>query len=204
MKFLRRIVICLLMLSLLSQLIGMAFAAKYQYPNDWSKNALKFAVENGILAGDEKNNLRPKDNITRAEMAAVLVRLLGAKNKADISKYTDVSKRAWYYKELSAAVACGIFSGATSTKMLPNQPITREQALVVICRAFGIVSADRTAYKEFSDKGRISAYARDSISAMKALGLVSGYKDGTFGPKKSITRAEVAQTFKNLVEFLVK
>ncbi|MBE6984735.1 MAG: hypothetical protein E7434_03820 [Ruminococcaceae bacterium] len=184
----------------LSLLLNVAATEKYTFPNDWSKDALKFAVENEILAGDENYDLKPKENITRAEMAAVLVRLLAARKQADLSGYDDISANAWYYEELSAAVACGIFGGVSATKMQPNQPITREQAVVVICRAFGIVSTERDTYKEFSDKNKISAYARDSVSAMKHLGLVDGYHDGTFGPKRSITRAEVAQLLYNIFD----
>ena len=81
---------------------------EYVYPDDWSRDALMFAVENGILAGDENHNLNPRSNITRAEMAAVLVRLLGATQETSLSALTDVLEGAWYVKELSAAVKAGI------------------------------------------------------------------------------------------------
>lgn len=173
---------------------------EYIYPNDWSRNALIFAVENGIFKGDKDRNLNPDQNITRAEMAAVLVRLLGATETTSLSAFADVSSTAWYYGELSAAVACGIFGGTSANAMQPNQPITREQAVVVLCRAFGIVSNNFEAYKEFSDKGSVSAFARDSVSAMRVRGFVNGYSDGSFQPKKSITRAEVAQLLYNIFD----
>lgn len=179
-------------------LLGTAHAAKlptdeYTFPNDWSHDALVFAVENGILAGDENRDLRPQDSITRAEMAAVLVRLLGAWETADLSAYHDVSANAWYEKELSAAVAAGIFGGLSADTMAPEAPITREQAMVVLCRAFGVVSENRTAYLDFTDGKQVSAYARDCVSAMKEMGMANGYSDGSLNPQGSITRAEVAQ-----------
>ena len=147
---------------------------EYEYPDDWSRPALVFTVENGILAGDENHNLNPGKNITRAEMAAVLVRLLGAKEAADLSAFTDLEKDAWYMTELAAAVKAGIFGGVSATSMQPNAPITREQAVVVLSRAFGIVSGDRTAYKNFSDGSQVSPYARDALSAMREMGLANG------------------------------
>ena len=173
---------------------------EYEYPDDWSRPALMFAVENGVLAGDENHNLKPQANITRAEMAAVLVRLLGATEECDLSAYKDVQEGAWYYRELSIAVNAGIFGGVSATSMQPNNPITREQAIVVLSRAFGIVDLNRTAYKEFSDNSSVSAYARDALSAMKAQGLANGYSDGSFHPQSSITRAEVAQLLFNLFD----
>lgn len=197
-SLLRIIAVCLL----LATLTGVVCAAPegYAFPDDWSCEALIFAVENGVLYGDKHNDLRPKANITRAEMAAVLVRLLGAGEQADLSGFTDVDPDAWYYRELSAAVASGIFSGISSTQMAPNAPITREQAVTVICRAFGIVAQERTA--NFRDMASVSSYAKDHVSAMAALGYVKGYSDGTFQPKKSITRAEVAQLIYQLFDVI--
>ena len=173
---------------------------QYEYPNDWSRPALVFAVENGVLAGDENHNLHPTANITRAEMAAVLVRLLGATEPCDLSAYKDVEPTAWYCKELSCAVNAGIFGGVSATSMQPNHPITREQAIVVLSRAFGITDLSRETYKDFTDSRDVSAWARDALSAMKKQGLANGYEDGSFHPQSSITRAEVAQLLFNLFD----
>lgn len=167
----------------------------YEFPNDWSREALIFAVDNGIYCGDPSGDLLPKEDITRAEMASALVRLLGAEETADLSAYLDVYDGAWYLSALSAAVRAGIFSGITATSMAPNRPITREQAAAVLCRAFGIVSDDRSAYTAFTDAKLVSAYARDAVSALYSRGILRGYPDGSFRPADCITRAEVAQLF---------
>ena len=171
----------------------------YDIPDNWSHDALVFAVENDILRGDEHQKLNPQKNITRAEMAAVLVRLLGATDRGDLSTFPDAEPDAWYYAELSAAFASGIFGGSDG-KMLPNAPITREQAAVVLCRAFGIVSGNRNAYTSFSDGKKVSAYACDSVSALKEQGLMNGYEDGSLRPQSHITRAEIAQLLYNILD----
>lgn len=169
-------------------------------PNDWSREAMEFVTEHGIYHGDRTGALRPHENITRAETAAVLVRLLGAHERVSLSAYTDVNANAWYASELSSAVASGIFGGVSATQMQPDAPITREQAAVVLSRAFGIVSDDRTAYTAFSDAGSVSAYARDAVSALYARDILHGYPDGSFRPSASVTRAEVAQLLFNLFD----
>jgi len=173
---------------------------EYVYPDDWSRPALMFAVENGIFKGDANFNLNPGKNITRAEMAAVLTRLLNATGSADLSVFTDVDPNAWYCTELSAAVAAGIFNGTSATTIAPTVPITREQAMVVLSRAFGIATVNSEAYTQFSDGDTVSEYARFAVGAMKELGLVNGYSDGSVKPKKTITRAEVAQLLFNLFD----
>lgn len=199
MKKICRLVALLLCVSLL---LGICAAAgeDYVYPDDWSRDALIFAVENGVLKGDSDKQLYPERNITRAEMAAMLVRLLGATETADLSSYTDVEADAWYVEELSASVACGVFTGVSATQMQPDQFITREQAVVVLCRAFGIVSENTEEWSHFNDGDQVALYARDSVSAMAELGLMSGYSDGTFGPKRNITRAETAQLIYNIFD----
>lgn len=195
-----RLLASVLVLScLLTVYAAAAPVTDYEFPDDWSREALIFAVENDILRGDGHRQLNPKHNITRAEMAAVLVRLLGAGEKGDLSAFPDVNPAAWYYGELSAAYASGIFVGSGG-KMLPNEPITREQAAVTLCRAFGIVSENRSAYTGFSDGARVSSYARDSISALRERGLMNGYTDGSVRPKAYITRAEVAQLLYNILD----
>lgn len=57
----------------------------YTFPDNWAREPLMFAVRNGILQGRGDYNLDPTGRTTRAEMAAMLVRLLGAKEQGDLS-----------------------------------------------------------------------------------------------------------------------
>lgn len=175
----------------------------YDYPDDWSREALMFAVQNNILRGDQYHRLNPEKYITRAEMAAILVRMLGACGSADLSAFRDVDTSDWYCSELSAAVAAGIFTGSSATKMEPNAFLTREQAVVVLARSFGIADTDRNYYTKFNDSEDITPYARDAVSAMAKQGLLSGYQDGGVHPRSSITRAEIAQLIFNLFDCIV-
>ncbi len=175
----------------------------FVYPDDWSHDAMVFVAENGIMTGDEHNQLNPKDNMTRAQMAAVLVRLLAATKPGNLTAFKDALPSAWYYSELSTAHAIGVFSGVSDTSMQPNAPITREQTAVVLCRAFGILSEERTTYQKFTDGQKVMSYSRDAVSAMVALDVVRGYEDNSFRPGGYITRAEVAQMIYNLFDALV-
>ena len=47
----------------------------YEFPTNWSHDAMVFAVENGILRGDQNHNLNAEQPITRAELAAVPARV---------------------------------------------------------------------------------------------------------------------------------
>ena len=54
------------------------------FPTGWSKPAMEAAVNNGLLVGIGGGEIGPQKNLTRAEMASVMVRAFGAETYADI------------------------------------------------------------------------------------------------------------------------
>ena len=104
----------------------------------WYQAALDFARDHRILLGDPSGNMMPNDNATRAQMAAMLVRVFGCTAGKDIAHLTDVSTTAWYYSELSTAAQMNIFNGYGDGTMGPNRSITRQEAMIVIARAFAV------------------------------------------------------------------
>lgn len=171
-----------------------AFAAEFtDMPEGEQRAALEYAVENGILKGDG-NRLYPERSITRAEMAAVLVRALGLSDKADISGFSDVKPDDWYYETMEAAVAAGIFEGDGS-RLLPQDNITREQAFAVVARAYAIEGNGDLSV--FGDGADIADWARVSAEALLANGVISD-KNKELRPKVLLTRAEAAQLLYNI------
>lgn len=191
--------LCVLLLAQAGAENARAADARYDGLTGWSREAMIFAVEHGILYGKEHGNLAPGDRTTRAEAAAIMVRLLGAPPGGSLSGFSDVKPGAWYVGELSAAVQLGILYGTGASSMEPDAPITREQTFAVLVRTFGLRPRDPEAGCQYTDWGAVSAYARPAVSALLELGCVSGYPDGTVRPKGDITREELAQI---LYEFL--
>ena len=167
------------------------------FPTDWSASAMSQAVENGLLGGYD-GKILPKGALTRAEMATIINRAFGATQKADLSGYTDVASDAWYYGDMAKAVKMGTFVGAGAGKLNPSQQITREEAFVVLARAFEVGTADAQSLAAYSDAAEVSEWARQAVAAMVAEGYVSGF-DGKLSPKATITRAEFAAIMSKMV-----
>ncbi|MBQ7898207.1 MAG: S-layer homology domain-containing protein [Clostridia bacterium] len=165
-------------------------------PNDWSTAALQSAVDNGLLQGTD-NKLLPKNNLTRAQMATILVRALGATESADISSFTDVPKNAWYYNNMAIAFKMNIFRGDGAGKMNPDANITRQEAFVVLARAYNLTTSDYTSLSKFKDADKIASWAKPELAALVKAGYVAG-SNGMLNPLSSITRAEFAQVMYNL------
>lgn len=171
----------------------------YTFPDNWAAEPLKFAVRHGILEGHGDYNLAPTGKTTRAEMAAMLVRLMKAPLSGDLSGYSDINPNAWYCEELATAVDMGIFNGVTDTLMAPKRYITRQEAFTVLARAFGLEPQDPAAYEVFSDSNRVKPFAQEAVSALYELGCVSGYENNCVKPTAYITRQEVAALFYKLL-----
>ena len=166
----------------------------------WAYEALAWAVDNGVLVGTSEDKLNPDGYLTRAQMAAMIDRLFNTYKSADISRYTDVPRGSWHHDYIAQAVHMGTFAGYSSSRMGPNENITREQAMVVLARTVCLSSAGNSALARFPDRNQVGAWAADAVSAMVERGYVSGYRDGRLNPKGQITRAEMAQIMSNIFQ----
>lgn len=168
------------------------------FPNDWSTEAFKAAVENGLIMGRGNNEIVPYGILTRAEMAAIINRAFGANKTAPISQYNDVSVSDWYYSEMGKAVKMQTFTGVSDTEMMPDAYITRQEAFTVVARAMVISNSDHSVLDKFIDKSDIADWALDSMAAMAENGYINGNEMGEVKPLDYITRAEFAQMMYNM------
>ena len=176
-----------------------AFAASPEdftdFPTDWSAAGLRSAVQNGLLNGSN-GQINSSGLLIRAQMAAIVNRAFAARKTADLSVYSDANTSAWYYNDLKLAVAMRTFQGANG-KLNPEAPITREEAFVVLARAFALESGDTSVLNNYTDGASVSAWARSSVAALIENGYVNG-ANGKLNPKNSITRAEFAKVISEM------
>ena len=166
----------------------------------WYSEAVSAAVDNGLLYGKGNGIIDPNGNLTRAEMAAIINRAFGCYKTADISQYKDAAKSAWYYKDVALAVQMGTYNGRSGSSMAPDAPITRQEAMTVAARALELDydAYAKTDLSQFSDRGRISDWALPYVRAMVGAGYIHGRTSG-LAPQDTITRAEFAQIFYNII-----
>ena len=163
----------------------------------WARPGLELAVEYGILNG-AGGKIMPFGNVTRAQMAAIINKVMGATVTADLSAYTDVNPNAWYYTDMAKAVHLGIFNGS-SGKLSPNANITREQVCVVLANALNLPTVEQSTLEKYSDGKSVNLWAKDAMAAMVASGYMNG-KNGWLKPQDSLTRAELAAIMNNMVQ----
>ncbi len=198
----KKIACFLAVFMVISSTSGYAFAANFEdMPTDWSTPALEAAVANGLLKGDD-GKIMPKAFLTRAQMATIVNRAFGTTEKASLKQFNDVATTAWYHDDMAKAVHMEAFKGS-GNQLNPDNNITRQEAFVVLARAFKMSTTDTKVLNQFSDKNMVSSWAEEGIAALVANGYVSG-SDGKLNPTQNITRAEFAQIMYNLVKTYVK
>lgn len=167
------------------------------YPNKWHYQAISYAYENGLVKGMETYEFWPEWHMDRAMFVTVLARIA----EIDQSQYTecpftDVASNRYYYSSVAWAAENGIVKGITETEFCPGEKVTREQAIVFISRFISLYQLELPDVEDpgesYTDLQDAHKYAQPEIEAMRLKGLAKGYKDGTFLPENTLTRAEAA------------
>ncbi|MGE7950026.1 S-layer homology domain-containing protein [Lysinibacillus sp. NPDC093688] len=86
---------------------------------------IKKFYEAGIISG-YGNYMSPKSNVTRGELAKILVNTFNLKMNGNGIPFKDVKSSNIFYKEIQILASNGITVGANGNFM-PNEPVTREQ-----------------------------------------------------------------------------
>ena len=184
-----------------SQAYAAASADYSDMPQNWSKEAMEFAVKNNFITGVGENKIAPKAALTRAQLAAILSRVMqtGAGDVSVLDSFTDADKNAWYAGAMAKAVELNIFYG-DGDSIYPDRPVTRQELFTILVRAFSVTGGDESTLASYNDAGSISSWAKAAISAMIAQGYASGYEDKTLRPAQQVTREEFAQLLHRMRE----
>ena len=142
------------------------------------------------VQGYPDGTVKPAGSITRAEVAAVLFRLMDADSRSlyysTASGFRDVDSTKWYNTYVATLNNAGVITDSRTGYFRPNDAITRAELAAMLAQ----FAEKKSAAIYFSD---ISAgyWAANAIALTANLGWINGYPDGTFGPDKTVTRAEL-------------
>ncbi|MFA7674123.1 MAG: S-layer homology domain-containing protein [Clostridia bacterium] len=92
--------------------------------SDWALSFISKGYETGMIKGDDGGLLRPKSDISRAEMAALLVRALGLPlYTGNISRFSDVAGDDWFGQYVTTAYIYGIMAGTDMRVFSPYSTV---------------------------------------------------------------------------------
>ena len=102
--------------------------------------------------------------------------------------FSDMGSARWAVAAVDFLYENGVVSGTGAGTYSPQEPITRGSFLVMLDQAFSFPSAGGYSFPDVP----ANAYYADAVQKAYALGIASGYPDGTFRPDEAITRAGAA------------
>ncbi|TVY03119.1 S-layer homology domain-containing protein [Cohnella terricola] len=170
----------------------------------WAEASIKLAAAKGIVGGYTGGTFKPKGEVTRAEFAVMLARMLNLQGNGAALEFTDkASIGAWAKQGIAQAVQAGIVKGYGDGSFKPNAKISRAEMVTMIANALGLVNNSR-AKTAFTDDAEIPAWARAAVDAIVENGIVQGIGGNKFAPKQTATRAEAAVVLLNALTFVNK
>lgn len=184
-----------ILLTLCILISTVCFAASFTdvATNHWAYQYITELADKQVISGYPDGRFNPSGTITRGEFTKLVM-------AACIPSWIDMSElegsmNHWAAGYVRIAEVYGIIDENTITKENIDQPITRLEMVKMISLADIVMKGNQ---QNFSDNGGFSDTLELNTQNLYLLrhaynrGLVSGYPDGTFGPKKSMTRAEAA------------
>ncbi len=149
-----------------------------------------------LVTGISDNYFGVNENLTRAELAAMLNRALD--NAAPLSRadmreisFSDLPETHWAYNEVSKAVSRGILNGYPDGTVHPDAEITRAEAAAMLSRVIGGETAGTPApYGDVAASGY--GWAAAAIARLSELQIMNGVAAGVFEPGRTMTRGEGA------------
>nr|WP_276510082.1 S-layer homology domain-containing protein [Paenibacillus qinlingensis] len=192
----------------------MAYDRSFQdLSGHWARSIIEHMAAKHIAQGTGMDTFEPEAAVSRASFAAFLVRSLGMSTHDPIGlSFRDVEEEAWYNPVITAAVHNGIID-ADSGSIRPNEPITREEMIVMLMRTFSkfhvnvdslpsTVVDSQGGETAFDDAGDMADWSLAAVKQARALGIIEGAKSNHFFPKEQATRAESMAVILRLLEHL--
>lgn len=166
------------------------------YGWDWAKPSIEFLRQSGITTGYSNNTFGPGRQISRAEFTLMVCRAFQFQTGGSAASFPDVPAGSVYAGAIATARNLGIVQGDGGL-FKPNNPITRQSAMTMICRAIeasgqSLPAASSTLLSAFADGDRVSSFARYAVAALVQMGAVRGTTDMRINPTAAISRAEMA------------
>lgn len=181
-------------------------------PGYWARPIIETLAAEGLLHGDGQGHFFPEAPLTRAELAALLDRILAIPETIE-ANWSDIPPGSWYASAVSRVTGAGIMEG-DGGNFKPLQEVSREQAIISLAKAASwkllrgmdispqeqedplLIARDKDKGPDtvlpFLDQNNISYKAQGAVLWAVKEGLIFGYPDGRLRPAAPITRAEAA------------
>ena len=166
-------------------------------PSSWASTRVERAISAGIVPGSLQGKYAQP--ITRGEFCALGVALYEKVTGTEIAGRQHFQDTADVNVEKLASL--GVVSGVGGGRFAPDQPLTREQAAVMLAQLARAMGKPLDAYETtFGDRSKISSWALAAVGQVQGGGVMSGTGGNLFSPSGTYTREQSILTMQRLLE----
>ncbi|MFW5436306.1 S-layer homology domain-containing protein [Paenibacillus apiarius] len=153
----------------------------------WAEKTIENMAAEGMIQGFQNGAFQPNGAMKRAELVKVINQLFGFQEIGSVLA-ADVTPNDWFHTEVGKALGAGYITGYADGTFKPGQPITRQEAAVMISHLLKLNTADSGT--AFTDTANSPEWSKGAIGAVAEAGIMTGYKGNMFKPAAPVTRAE--------------
>jgi hypothetical protein len=161
--------------------------------NYWANVPITYFATLGILGGFPDGTFKPSRKITRAELAALLIKVRGIavpERKREIFK--DVPYDYWAAGTIQAVVDSRLMAGYPDTTFRPRAGVTRAEGAAIFSKLDGLTQPKFLTESPFPDVSP-AHWSAKAITAGKEAGFYNYLSGEDFEPSLQLSRAEVAE-----------
>ena len=170
--------------------------------DDWAYDSILNLVKKGIVSGDTIGTIRPDGNVTREEVAKMMVvaRKFKVSEDAAIEAADSSSVSDWAKGYFKTAMDKGIINGYTDGTVRGAGEVNRAEMATIIVRSINanIDGFNSTSFTDITENDWYAKY----VECAKTLGVVKGYQDGSFAGENLVTRREAFAMIERMVRLL--
>ncbi|KXY32607.1 S-layer protein [Bacillus cereus] len=157
----------------------------------WGIDSINYLAEKGAIAGNGTGMFEPEKEITRAEAATMMAKILNLPIDPNAKpSYTD-AQEGWAAPIIAAVEKAGVVKGKGNGIFDPNGKIDRVSMAAMLVPAFKL-DTKVTGTPETKFKDLETSWGKDKANILVELGISVG-TGGQWEPDKILTKAEAAQ-----------
>ena len=170
----------------------------------WAAPEINHLTDKCIVDGYPDGLFKPNKNITRAELASMVVKGYNLENTtlSPEGDFTDVPKNHWAYEQINQGASTGMISGYSNDTFKPNSNVTRAEAITIMSKGLTCsMDCDKAEdiLSKYSDSNKVPSWAKEPIAKAIDNGVLNYNQHGkNLRPNANATRAEVASMLQNM------
>jgi len=175
--------------------LGIQFAVSGGKTGTFTVIRWTYPEHKAFLFGYDDGTFGPDRSITRAEIAAMLARVIEREEEDRDRGFSDIAETYWAKDSIDRVSRMALMIGYPDGSFKPDAAITRAEMATIIAR---LLPEETAGSAEFTDTA--ASWVKEAIGKASAAGIVYGYEDGTFRPDSTLTRAEAVTMIGRLLE----